>query len=60
VISLWALPVLRSSCFSFGLVKCTMYVKTCVVEKVSRLVWFVEKCSLFAEWFLGFTSPVVG
>ena len=31
-----------------------MYVKTCVVEKVSRLVWFVEKmltvCGV-VSWF---------
>ena len=60
VTSLWALPFLRSRRPSFGLVKCTMYGKTCVVENVSRLVRFVEKCSLFAEWFLGFISPVVG
>ena len=25
-----------------------------------EIVWVVEKCSLFAEWFLGFVSPVVG
>ena len=54
VTSLWALPVLRSSRPSFGLVKCTMYGKTCVVENVSRLVWFVEKmltvCGV-VSWF---------
>ena len=23
-------------------------------------IWFVENCLRFAEWFLGFVSPVVG